>query len=142
MGAGQVGGRGAAAERQGELELVAEQAEDPTGALRSGGGEAPEGGPPDQHGVGAERERDRDVDAAADAAVDEDRGPAVDRLDDLRQRVGGGEGAVELAAAVVGDDDPGGAVLDRQLGVLGGQQALDEDRQAAFGGEVARGRPR
>ena len=44
--------------------------------------------------------------------------------------------AVELAAAVVGDDDPGGAVLERQLRVLGGEQALDEDGDAAFGGEV------
>ena len=44
--------------------------------------------------------------------------------------------AVELAAAVVGDDDAGGAVLDRQLGVLGGEQALDQDRHAALGGEV------
>ena len=44
--------------------------------------------------------------------------------------------AVELAAAVVGDDDAGGAVLDRERRVLGGQHALDQDRDAALGGEL------
>ena len=43
--------------------------------------------------------------AAADAAVDEHRAAPGDRLDDLGQRVGGGRDAVELAPAVVGDDD-------------------------------------
>ena len=44
--------------------------------------------------------------------------------------------AVELAAAVVGDDDAGGTVLEGELGVLGGEEALDQDRDAALGGEV------
>ncbi len=111
-------------------------------ALLAARGEAPEGGPADQHRVGAEGERDGDVDAAADAAVDQDRGPAVDRVDDLRQRVGGGQAAVELAAAVVGDDDAGGAVLDRQLGVLGGEQALDAAPARCIRRRGRRGRPR
>ena len=42
VGAGQLGRRGAAAEGQGQLELVAEQLQHPPGALRPGGGEAPE----------------------------------------------------------------------------------------------------
>ena len=114
VGAGQLGRRGAAAEAEGQLELLAQQPEDAARALPAARGEAPEGGPADQHRVGAEGERGGDVDAAADAAVDQDRGPAVDRFDDLRQRLGGGERAVELAAAVVGDDDAGGAVVERQ----------------------------
>ena len=97
--------------------------------------EAPERRPADEHRVGAERQGDRDVGAAADAAVDQHRGAAGDRVDDLRQGVGGGRRAVELAAAVVGDDDAGGAVLDRERRVLGGQDALDQDRQRALGGE-------
>ena len=36
---------------------------------------------------------------------------------------------VELAAAVVGDVDHVDAVLDRELGVLGGGDALDDQRQ-------------
>ena len=84
----------------------------------------------DQHRVGAEREGDRDVDAAADAAVDQHRAAAGDRVDRLGQGVGGGAHAVELAAAVVGDDDARRPVLDRERRVLGGQHPLDEDRQA------------
>ena len=63
--------------------------------------EAPERRTPDQHGVGAERQGDRDVDAAPDAAVDQHGAAPVDGLDHLGQRVGRGETAVELAAAVV-----------------------------------------
>ena len=55
--------------------------QDPLGALRAGRGEAPERGPADQDRVGAEGERDRHVDPAADAAVDQHGGPPGDRLD-------------------------------------------------------------
>ena len=114
MGAAQLGRRGAAAERQRQLQFLAQQPQHLRGTLRAGHGQPPERRPPDQDRVGAQRQRDRDVDAAADAAVDQDRGPAVDRVDHLRQGVAAGQGAVELAAAVVGDDDPGDAVLDRE----------------------------
>ena len=139
--AGQLVGGGAAAEEQGELELGAEQLEDAAGALLPAGGEAPERRAADEDGVGAERERDRDVDPAADAAVDDDRAAAVDRCDGLLEDVGGGGGAVELAAAVVGDDDPGGAVLDGERRVLPGLDPLDEDRQLALGDDRLEVRP-
>ena len=66
---------------------------------------------------------------AADAAVDEHGGAAVDRLDHLAEHGGGGDGAVELAAAVVADDHAGGACLDREQRVVGAQHALDAERQ-------------
>src|ERR1700761_8101582 len=96
---------------KGELEFGGEGAQNPLGALRAAGRETPRGGPADQRRVGSERDRDRDVDTSADAAVDEDRGTTADRLHDPRERQGGRDRAVELATAVVGDDDPGGAVL-------------------------------
>ena len=58
------------------------------------------------------------------------------RVDDLGQGIAAGQRPVELAAAVVGDDDAGGAVRHRQLRVLRRQQALDQDRQAGLGGEL------
>ena len=58
------------------------------------------------------------VNAAAVAAVEEDLAPVADGLDDLRERVEARGHAVELAAAVVRDDDPRGAVLAGEHGVL------------------------
>ena len=55
--------------------------------------------------------------------------PAVDRLDHLGQRVDRRRDAVELAAAVVRDDDRGGAVLAREPRVLGGERPLQDDGQ-------------
>ena len=43
---------------------------------------------------------------------------------------------VELAATVVGDDDPAGPVLGGQRGVLRRQQSLDDHRQRPVGGEA------
>ena len=51
-------------------------------------------------------------------------------LHDLRQRLDARRHAVELTAAVVGDDHPGRAVLDREAGVLSGQHPLDQHGQA------------
>jgi hypothetical protein len=39
---------------------------------------------------------------------------------------------VELAAAMVGDVDPFDAVIERDLGVLGGGDALDDQRDLVF----------
>ena len=68
-------------------------------------GEPPERRAAGEHGARAERERLDDVGAAADAAVDQHLDAAVDRLDHLGQRVDRRRDAVELAAAVVRDDD-------------------------------------
>ena len=92
-------------------------------------GEAPERRAAGEHGARAEGERLDDVRAAADAAVDEHLDAAVDRLDDLGQRVDRRRDAVELPAAVVRDDDRRRAVLAREPRVLGREHALDEDRQ-------------
>ena len=87
MRARELGRRAAADELKGELDLGAEQLEHPSGALLAVDGEPPEGRPADEDGPGAQGERLQDVGAAPDPAVDEHLDPAVDRLDDLGQRV-------------------------------------------------------
>ena len=87
-------------------------------------------GPADQHRARAERQRLDDVDAAAEAAVDQHRRCAADRLDDARQRADRGDCAVELAPAVIGDDDSVGAALQRFARIVRMQKALDHQRAA------------
>ena len=80
----------------------------------------------------AERDRLDDVGAATEAAVDNDLGAAGDRVDDFRQHIGRAAAVIELAAAVVGDVDELDAVIERDLGVLGGGDALDGERDLEF----------
>ena len=75
-------GRGAG-ELHRELQLGAEHPEHSLDAVLSEGGESPQVGAPDQHRVGAERERLEDVQSPSDAAVHDDGDPSSDRLDDL-----------------------------------------------------------
>ena len=82
---------------QGVRELRDQGPQHPLDALRAARGESPGDRPADQHGVGTERQRDRHVGAAADPAVDQDRGASADRLDDLRERLLD-EGTRRLAA--------------------------------------------
>ena len=86
-------------------------------------------GPADEDAAGTERQGGHDVETAPDPAVDPDLGPAADGLDDLLERVGRRDGPIELAGAVVRDDDPVDAVLDGETGVLVGQDALEHERQ-------------
>ncbi len=78
--------------------------------------------------IGAERDRLDDIGAAIEAAVDDDHGAAGDRFDDFRQHVHRTAAVVELAAAVIGDVDDLDAVIERDLGVFRGADALDAER--------------
>ena len=84
----------------------------------------------------------QDVDAAADAAVEQHLAAVADRVDDLGQRVEARGDAVELAPAVVRDDDAGGAVVAREDGVLGGEDPLDHEREARARGQPLEVAPR
>ena len=55
----------------------------------------------------------RDVAAASNASVHQDFGAAADGLHDFRQRAQGGRHAVELPAAVIGDDYSCSAFVER-----------------------------
>ena len=111
---------GAAEQAQRQRQLVAQELEDVPHAVLACRREAEDRRAAGEHRACAQRERLGDVGAAADAAVEIDLDPSGDRVDHLRQRVERRRSSVELAAAVVRDDDRRRAVLDRQLGVLGG----------------------
>src|SRR5207237_9833296 len=68
-------------------------------------------------------------DALPISAIDHDLGAAVYGSDDLRQHMHGAAPMIELTAAMVGDVDPIDAVIDRDMGVLRGRDALDDQRQ-------------
>src|SRR5207249_10013250 len=98
---------------------------------RAAGREAPEDRTPDEHGARAERERLQDVRPAPDAAIDQDLDPTRDLVEHLGQGVEAGLRPVELAPAMVRDDDGGDTVLDRKMRVLGGHDALEDERKRA-----------
>lgn len=89
--------------------------------------QSPEHGPSNPAEVRAESEGLEDVGAVADTAVDMNGDFAVDGGHDFRKGVKRGQGAVELAAAVVRDDDAVDAVVDGQYGVFGCRDPLDPD---------------
>src|SRR6185369_8836290 len=78
--------------------------------------------------VGARGEALDDVGAAAERAIDDDLGATADGLNHFRQYMHGAAAVVELAAAVIGDVDALDAVIERDLGVLGGADAFDDQR--------------
>src|SRR5580693_12196 len=65
------------AERERAIDLAPVELERPEDAVFAGTGDAPEVRASDQHGACAERERLEHVDAAAEAAVDQDRRSAA-----------------------------------------------------------------
>ena len=80
-----------------------------------------------------------DVDAAAHAAIEHERHPSFEPAGDFGQGLDAARGAVELPPAVVGDDDAVNTALYRFAGIVGMQDALEQERQArplAQAGEV------
>lgn len=101
-------------------------------------------GPANPDGLDAEGEEPERVGAVADAAVGQDLdllkdlgGFAVDLESDLKRR----RAAVEVATSVVGKDDGGNLVLDGQLGVLHGLDALENEGQLGHGAELVQHLP-
>src|ERR671923_957488 len=122
-------------EREAEADLLAEELEHVPGSLLAAGCESPDDGAAGEDGAGAERERLDRVCPSPDAAVEVDLDAAADRLCDLRQGVERRGHAVELPPPVVRDDDGRGAVLACKPRVLGGEDALDDDREPRRGRE-------
>ena len=84
----------------------------------------------------AERERDEDVRPAPDPAVEVDLRPALDRVDDLLQHLDARRGPVQLAAAVVRHPDGVRTVIDREPGILGREDPLEDQRQRRPGADL------
>ena len=102
----------------------------PVHAGPSAGHQPVEVGAADQREVGAQGQGGDDVRAAHDAGVQDDRRVAVVRLErrrDVREQVERDRGAVQLAAAMVGQHDAVGAVVHHPAGVLDGLDALDHE---------------
>src|ERR1700733_9282871 len=119
-----------AAEREHAVDLAPEEFERPEDAILPGAGDAPKVRAADQNRAGAERQRLDDIDSAPEAAVDQHRRFAADRVHDAGKRADGGDRAVELTPAMIGDDDSVGAAIDRLTRFAGVQQALDQERPA------------
>ena len=132
----EVCGAGTADQRQRVDELAQQRLEHMLGAAGAGHRQSPRHRPADEDGAGAEGQRLDDVGAPPDAAVDEHVDASGDGVDDRGQRVSARQDGVELAAPVIGDHHARGPVGDGQLGVLGGEDALDQDRQLAARGEA------
>src|SRR5262249_62107107 len=108
-------------------DLVAEDVDGAVDAGPAAGHEAVEVGAADEGEARAEGDRRDDVGAVHDAGVDRDLRAAADGLDDPGQQAEGDGGAVELAAAVVGQYDPVDAEGGEGPGVLDVLHALDDD---------------
>src|SRR5262249_8420235 len=89
----------------------------------------------DADGACAERKRLEGVRAPADAAVEKDGDGRPDRFENGRQRVERRDLTVDLAAAVVRDDDPVDAELDGAAGVGRVEHALEQGRQRREGAQ-------
>ena len=113
----------------------------PGHAALAGGTEPVEVGPADHARGRAEGDRLHDVAAAADAAVAVDLGPVTDHVADPSDQVEGGGRAVELSTPVVRERDRVDADLDRELRVLDGLHALEDDRAVPFLAEPLDVRP-
>src|SRR6185312_13105376 len=103
---------------QAKVDLCAEDLDHPPRSGLPADGEAVEVRPPDQARLRAECQRLHDIGSSAYAAVEEHLRPATDRFYDLGEDGHARRRAVELPAAVVGDDDPVDPAGDGFLRVL------------------------
>src|SRR6202035_2219910 len=94
----------------------------------AGGRQRPALQPADADEIRTQDHRLDDVGAAAERTVDHDFRAAFDGARDLRQHMHGAAAVIELAAAMVGDVNPFDAMIDRDRRVLGGGDALDDQR--------------
>ena len=85
----------------GRVDAVAEHVEHVLDAGLTADGQRPQRGPPDHHGLGAERHRLDDVAAPPDAAVHDDLDLVADGLGHQRESPHRGRRGVEVVAAVV-----------------------------------------
>ena len=108
-------------------DLVGEDLDHAVHALAPAGHEPVEVGAAHEPELGAQGDGGHDVGAVHDAGVHHDRGVLADLTDHLGQEAEGDGGAVELAPAVVGQQDAVDAEVDEALGVLDGLHALDDD---------------
>src|SRR6267142_110388 len=111
-----------------EPDLLLQELEDPHEPGLARGGETAARETPQPDCLSAERYRFYDVCSAHERAGDDDRRAPANGLDHLGQDVHGAAPVIELAAAVVGHVHTLDAVVARQRRVLGGRDALENER--------------
>src|SRR5207302_1540206 len=89
-----------------EVDLAAEDVDDLFDARNSADDGAVKGWPAEEHELGAEAEGDEDIGAAPDPAVEHHRHLVADRRLDRGQSLERSRRLIELAAAMVRDNDP------------------------------------
>ena len=110
------GGNGSgAAQAHGTVEFAAIDVEHMLDPGLACNGKTPQMRPCHQAGGGAKRQRFENIGAAPDPAIDQNRNAAVDRFDDARKRADARGRAVELPAAMIGNDDAVNAMIERAL---------------------------
>jgi len=112
------GDGGAAEEAEGAFYVGAEDFEGSDYAGVADGGHAVGVGAADEDGAGAEADGFDDVAASTDAPVHQNFGAAVDGGHDFGKRADRGIDGIELAAAVIGDDDGGDAFINGPAGIV------------------------
>ena len=121
------GDGGAAEEAEGAFNVGAEDFEGAEGAGIAGRGHAVGVSAADEDTAGAEADGFDDVTAAANAAIHQHFGAAVDGGDDFRKRADGGIDGIELAATMIGDNDCCGAFIRGAARVVSREQAFHDD---------------
>ncbi len=121
------GDGGAAEEAEGAFYVGAEDFERAGHAGIACGGQAVGVGAADEDGAGAEADGFYDVAATADAAIHQDFGASVDGGDDFGERADCGIDGIELAAAMIRDDDCGYAFIHSAARVVPCEQAFHDD---------------
>ena len=94
------------------------------------GGQRPGPGPADHHTVGTQRERAEHIHAAADAAIHQNLGLPADGRDNAGQFAGRCSNTIELTAAVVGHHDAICTAGDGIAGIVGIQNAFQQQLAA------------
>ena len=88
---------------RGVLAQLLEHCPDPRGPTRR---QPPQHRPPDEHRASTERQRSHHIPATAHPTIDEHLAPTRDSVHHLGKHLGRGHRAIELPAAMIGDDDP------------------------------------
>lgn len=92
------------------------------------GGERMGPGAADQHAICPQRQHPHHVETGAHVRIGKERGSFLHRLDDRRQHPRCRRRPAELAAAMVRHHDPVRARIHRRAGIVGIQNALDDQR--------------
>src|SRR5579859_427500 len=124
---------GAARECHNKLKLYAQHLQHAIDSCGAFCGEPPEHRSANENGARTQCQRFDNISATSYATIEIDFAASGYSCDDLWQRGDAGNSSIELATAVIGDNDPVETMLDCQQRILGGQHPLDQDRERGQG---------